>query len=129
MPTKARRVCRAGGCGNVTAAPSGYCEQCAAAGRNDADERRRSKKADPFYLSPEWRRFRRWYLNRHPLCGCGAAGQMVDHVVPISRGGAKLDERNAQTMCWRCHNRKTGGERSGAIDGGQGWSKSPCPSR
>ncbi len=128
MPLRAKRVCRAQGCGNVTESTDGYCEQCNAAGRNASVESRRTKQTDPFYHSPEWRAFRKWWMQCHPLCACGKAGDMVDHKVPISRGGAKLDPANAQTMCWSCHNRKTGLERSG-TDGYRGRSKSPRPFR
>lgn len=31
----------------------------------------------------------------------------VDHVVPIRRGGARLDPANLQALCKRCHSRKT----------------------
>jgi hypothetical protein len=34
-----------------------------------------------------------------------------DHVVPIQRGGALLDESNLQSLCRACHNRKTAMER------------------
>lgn len=113
MPVRAKRVCRGRGCGNVTDSKDGYCAQCTAAGRNDSAESRRNKQTDPFYLSPQWRKFSRWWRSLHPLCSvCGREGQMVDHKTPISRGGAKLDPDNVQTMCWRCHNRKTGRERS-----------------
>lgn len=35
---------------------------------------------------------------------------MVDHVVPISQGGARTEESNLQTMCDRCHAKKRQGE-------------------
>lgn len=75
------------------------------------------KVADPFYLSPKWRRFRDWYISRHPLCeeceshGETVAGVIVDHIVELKDGGAPFDEGNCQTLCHACHNRKTGQER------------------
>ena len=57
-----------------------------------------------------WRKARRWYLRRHPLCVlCGGEAGVVDHVVP-HRGDMSLfwDIGNWQALCVRCHNRKTG---------------------
>ncbi|MEP0826251.1 MAG: HNH endonuclease, partial [Nitrososphaera sp.] len=56
-----------------------------------------------------------------PVCsryhghGCGHAFPLyeltVDHVIPISRGGAVMDEDNMQLLCFSCHRRKTRRER------------------
>lgn len=67
-----------------------------------------------------WRRLRRSYLQRNPLCvECLRQGRVtpatdVDHIIPRSRGGTD-DESNLQSMCHACHSRKTNRE-----DGG-GW--------
>ena len=34
----------------------------------------------------------------------------VDHVVPLFKGGAALDEDNLQPLCKPCHRRKTNDE-------------------
>jgi hypothetical protein len=31
----------------------------------------------------------------------------VDHIIPLSRGGAELDEDNIQSLCAGCHRAKT----------------------
>ena len=57
-----------------------------------------------------WRKARRAYLGRHPLCvRCKAAGRTVtasevDHIVP-HRGEGKLfwDPTNWQPLCKSCH--------------------------
>lgn len=60
-----------------------------------------------------WRKVRRMKLARDPLCeSCRkrrrtVAAQLVDHIVPIRAGGARLDLANLQSMCRRCHARKT----------------------
>jgi len=46
----------------------------------------------------------------------------IDHIIPISRGGAPLDLANLQSLCLSCHNRKTnmmdrGGNKSVPIKG------------
>jgi 5-methylcytosine-specific restriction protein A len=61
-----------------------------------------------------WCRVRRSYLQAHPLCadpfgthrGRPVPGEVVDHIVPLSRGGTH-DESNLQTLCASCHSRKT----------------------
>ncbi len=61
-----------------------------------------------------WRAARKRYLAVHPLCveceriGRLTAAAVVDHIVP-HKGDPRLfwDESNWQTLCRRCHNRKT----------------------
>jgi 5-methylcytosine-specific restriction protein A len=77
------------------------------------------KETDPFYLSTRWRRFRDFYISKHPLCEqCEAEGRpdtaadMVDHIVEIEDSGALTSEANAMSMCFHCHNVKTASERN-----------------
>jgi hypothetical protein len=75
------------------------------------------KRADPFYLAPEWRalvaRLIRQRGRRCECCGAthDADGQPVriiaDHVVELKDGGAPFDPRNIRLMAAGCHNRKT----------------------
>ena len=58
-----------------------------------------------------WRRAAVAYLNEHPACViCGEGEQLeVDHIVPLrDRPDLKYETRNLQTLCKRCHGRKTG---------------------
>ena len=79
-------------------------------------ERQRPSAARRGY-GPRWRRARQAFLKRNPLCvACRAEGRVqtatvVDHVVP-HRGDAILfwDRANWQSMCKRCHDRKTARE-------------------
>jgi len=66
-------------------------------------------KPNPFYASPEWRRIRKLQLARQPECRrCGSRQRLhADHIRPISKGGARLDLANLQTLCIRCHAAKT----------------------
>lgn len=69
-----------------------------------------------FYNSTAWRTVSRGYRSQHPLCricmdkGLVEAGTCVDHIVPINQGGARWDWANLQTLCHRCHARKSGAE-------------------
>ena len=76
----------------------------------------RPNAADRGY-DARWRRYRRWYLARHPLCEhCKAIGRITvakvaDHIVPLRQGGAHCSQANTQSLCQACHNRKTARER------------------
>jgi 5-methylcytosine-specific restriction enzyme A len=79
-------------------------------------ERERPSAARRGYDS-RWRRARRPYLARHPLCvRCHAKGHVVaatvvDHMVP-HRGDERLfwDQANWAALCKRCHDGKTARE-------------------
>lgn len=69
------------------------------------------KVADPFYLSPAWRRLvSDVKLERGNRCeDCGAQGVRIhgDHVIERKDGGADLDRRNVRLRCSKCHGKKT----------------------
>lgn len=55
-----------------------------------------------------WAKFSRLYRNLNPFCvRCGAFAQCVDHITPLSLGGAKYEESNLQALCLSCHSKKT----------------------
>ncbi len=66
-----------------------------------------------FYRTTPWRKLRQIVLNKNPLCvhclkeDIVTQADVVDHIVPIKMGGAKLDERNLQGLCHKHHNKKT----------------------
>ena len=111
MSNKPNKYCAAYPCPNLAEPGGAYCKTHQPA--------RAPKETDAFYVSPTWRRFRAWYINKHPLCEqCEREGRgdvpaaMVDHIVEIKNGGALTDESNAMSLCWKCHARKTADERS-----------------
>lgn len=69
------------------------------------------KRADQFYSSPEWialrDRVRREAGGMCQALGCTRRGAIVDHVVEIKDGGAKLDRANTVLLCAPCHGAKT----------------------
>ena len=71
-----------------------------------------------------WYKVRNRFKKANPLCRlCKLAGRIVpasvvDHRVPISEGGARLDPANLQSLCKPCHDHKTATE-----DGGFGRPK------
>ena len=64
----------------------------------------------------QWQAVRLAYLSEQPLCeACLARGRTkpaldVDHIIPISKGGERLDPSNFMALCRKCHNRKTHGK-------------------
>lgn len=85
------------------------------------------KRADPFYLSPEWRSLvARLVRERGRRCegpGCGrthdAEGAPIrvfgDHVVELKDGGAPLDPANVRLLCGACHSAKTARARAARM--------------
>lgn len=69
----------------------------------------RQNNNQSFYNSKAWRMTRKFYIKDNPLCemckrkGQTTAGQMVDHIKPISMGGNMLHISNLQTLCNKCH--------------------------
>ena len=67
-----------------------------------------------FYQSTAWRKLRNLKLEQCPFGEesqrrvITTLAQVVDHIIPINRGGAKLDMANLQSLCHPCHNRKSG---------------------
>ena len=109
MPRTPRRPCRFPGCPNLC--DSGvYCRDHR---QYSTDHVRGS--ADTRGYNAEWRKARKAFLQKHPLCSeCRKVGKLtpatvVDHIIP-HRGDRKLfwDENNWQPLCKDCHDRKTG---------------------
>ena len=110
MPHLPRRPCRYPGC-------PGFCETgqvfCKDHMMYSTDRVRGS--ADARGYNTKWRKARKAFLEQHPLCvECMRGGRLtpatvVDHVIP-HRGNAELfwDEKNWQSLCKDCHDRKTG---------------------
>ena len=108
MRNRPRRYCAAYPCARIAVPGSAYCQ--------DHQPPPAVKQADDFYLSPPWRRFREWFVRRHPLCEmCEREGRtertvIVDHIRELKDGGARYDEGNVQSLCRACHNKKTAQE-------------------
>lgn len=66
------------------------------------------KKADPFYLSANWKRLRKMALERdHYLCQrCRRrVAVVVHHIVPVKECPEKMrDLSNLESVCAMCHN-------------------------
>ena len=66
-----------------------------------------------FYNSRQWRKLRLMILQRDPICkecekkNIFVSSIVVDHILPINKGGAKYNADNLQGLCTTCHNRKS----------------------
>ena len=66
-----------------------------------------------FDQSRRWRSLRAIKLQQDPLCeecqrkGLVVPAQMVDHIVPINKGGAPMELENLQSLCNKCHAAKS----------------------
>ena len=121
MATKPLRPCRHPGCGQLTR--DGWCEA-----HRPRYRRGESEAWHWMYALPVWtERLRPGQLLREPWCrecakrGVRTRAAVVDHVVP-HRGdmGLFTDPGNLQSLCKRCHDRKTAmerGEKPGDLRG------------
>ena len=104
-------------CKRPTRNASGYCDAHEPAQRARQRTAARAKVTDTFYGSAVWQKVRKLYRQRQPLCEqCKARGQvrqaaLVDHLVPIKHGGEPLSFDNLQSLCTRCHAKKTAEDR------------------
>jgi len=120
MPRKPPKPCGRTGCGELTYGT--YCDKHQQEADRDYNHRQRDRTAQSFYESTAWRRVRRIKLSDSPLCeeckrgGTLVAATVVDHIMPIRQGGAKLEMDNLQSLCQSCHSRKS------ALEGSR-WGK------
>lgn len=79
----------------------------------------RENSNSDFYNSWPWRKFAKRFKQNNPLCveclkkELVVPVKVIDHIVAINAGGAKLDESNCQSLCESCHNRKSSNESRG----------------
>jgi len=71
-----------------------------------------------FYSTSTWRSLRARKLQMSPYCECPECvgkkvpARVVDHIKPITLGGAALDMNNLQSMADKCHNKKRAREKN-----------------
>ena len=112
MPYRAKKRCNQPGCANLIDHPKTRCDRHRLPAKQNQNRKMYHKANKYFYSSSKWRKFREMFLRLHPLCigyrhQCDGLATIVDHIVPIADGGAKLDTANCQPLCASCHSRKT----------------------
>jgi 5-methylcytosine-specific restriction endonuclease McrA len=114
MPTAPPHLCPTPHCGALVHG-SGPCPKC----RAQRDRTRGTAAARGYDW--QWANYSRAWLRRYPWCGqryggsfhgehsrCWqdgrrVAAQVTDHIVALRDGGARLDPRNHQSLCYRCN--------------------------
>ena len=84
----------------------GYC-------KNHVPRVIQSKDEPRVYDRQKWKRTREKKLSLDPICeskDCETIAEQVDHIKPISDGGAEFDMDNLQSLCPSCHSKKTNAE-------------------
>ena len=108
MADRAKRECRKLGCLQLTDGKDGYCTEHSSETYLRYDRQRLNSKERGYNY--RWSKYRKWFLQRHPICMiCGrAAANVVDHIIP-HKGDDTLfwDTNNHQALCKRCHDIKT----------------------
>lgn len=117
MGNKLQGPCKVSTCPNLATVGYQHCDlHKKERWRDNKRKLKEDGKLEVFYKRAPWKKLRLYFLHRNPLCVvCKAPATMVDHIVPINQGGAKLDERNLQSMCDTCHARKRNQESRGII--------------
>lgn len=93
MVERVLRPCLTPGCPGLTRKGL-YCE---------------THRPKPSPYDRKWRGVRDAALRREPMCReCGfRRAVMVDHILAVRAGGARLDPRNLRPLCRFCHDRIT----------------------
>lgn len=89
-------------------------------GRCEAHASEREATTHPnreVYRSKRWQVARKKVLQRDGLTCyvCGGPGRQVDHVTPLSEGGAPYSLANLKVICATCHGRKSAREARNAT--------------
>lgn len=103
--TRSQRFCYHPGCSKLV--NTTYCPEHAPLHEKRTDLR---VNAGERGYDARWQALRKTFLRRHPLCerhmskhGEAVIATVAHHITPISEGGARLDARNLQALCWTCH--------------------------
>jgi 5-methylcytosine-specific restriction enzyme A len=109
-----RRFCLEPRCSVLVERGEQYCPTHLAE-RAQRDAERRGTPAERGYDAAE-QALARAFARAHPFCewhlakGVRVPTAIVDHRVPLSAGGPRLDPRNLQALCRSCHGVKTARE-------------------
>ena len=111
MPTKPKKPCSYQGCPKLT--NDRYCELHQKKRTEEYNKYERDNFTKIFYNSKKWRIIRKRQLEAHPFCeeclknGKRTKAIVVDHIIPIKKGGDMYDYTNLQSLCASCHSKKS----------------------
>ena len=74
-------------------------------------KKKRERIDATLYHAMDWRYYSREFRKNNPTCAiCKARTNCVDHTIPVRIGGSFWDVRNHQSLCNKCHGRKSSNE-------------------
>jgi len=113
MPRRIKHLCNNPGCPKLTL--DRFCPEHTKKVRSRYDAERGSSSKRGYDRT--WKRVRLLYIQEHPLCedcedrGFITPADLVDHVIPISEGGDRLNFNNLRSLCTADHENKHKHER------------------
>ena len=120
MPSKQKKLCNESGCRNIVTRGSKCAEHYKEPVRDYKAEKAAKPLHNKWYSDPQWRRIRAIQLKLKPLCADCLARDIlrpaciVDHIDPHKGDWSKFtDPDNLQSLCKKCHDRKTAKEDGG----------------
>ena len=113
MPMRPKRPCAFPECVERVNEGERFCQEHKKL-KTKWQERRRTKDTGRHLYNYKWSQYRRRFLRLYPLCrqceeqGLVTRATVVDHIKP-HKGDYHLfwDSKNHQSLCKRCHDRKT----------------------
>lgn len=117
-PARASRPCAFPNCGELLSGDETYCADHSR-GRHRRINEARDAASVRLYNTKRWKRLSKVELQREPWCAlCGNPAEHRDHVTP-HKGNERSFWRGArQSLCRKCHSRKTLEEQRG-VGGAQ----------
>jgi len=111
MAMKPKIACSSKGCPNlVEPGNGGLCKEHQRKRHSYYNRYRDDRSVTAFYSTKAWKTARRAALERdHGWCVmCGERpADLVDHIIEIKDGGCKTCLDNLQSLCVKCHAKKT----------------------
>lgn len=86
MPMRAKKPCAAPMCPGLVQPPVRYCERHAHLEKKIAKRRYEEKRNDEtwmLYQTPEWKRFRAWFLTQNVICQLIEDGRRCTNVATV----------------------------------------------
>ena len=116
MPYKSPHPCKVRNCAGLAQSGESYCPAHQHLKRGYDKKRPPSSQRGYGW---NWSKARTIFLAEHPLCeeclreGKTEAATVVDHIVPMRKGGSQYDGSNLQSLCKQHHDEKTAREDGG----------------
>lgn len=108
MTVSIKRFCQFPGCCNEITSGS-FCANHKPKPRKPKNTYRKETNSNKAGYTYRWQKARKIFLQLNPLCArCGEPATDVDHIVP-HKGDMVLfwDSSNWQSLCHKCHSKKT----------------------